>query len=68
MYQKQKFDRVNEVSWVFRNWDTIVSNLTDARRKFDAMRFSVDMFYQAKSIEWCLSYNDQIRKRNNVFR
>ena len=31
--------------------------------KFDARRFSVAMFYQAKSIEWCLSYNDQIRKK-----
>ena len=43
-----------------------VSNLTDARLKFDARRFSVAMFHQAKRIEWCLSYNDQIRKKGKM--
>ena len=48
---------------IFEIWDTLVTNLTDARIKFDARRFSLAMFYPAKSIEWCLSYNDQIRKK-----
>ena len=59
-------NRVNEASSVFHNWDTIVTNLTDARLKFDARRFSVAMFHQAKRIEWCLSYNDQIRKKGKM--
>ena len=44
-------NRVNEASSVFHNWDSIVTNLTDARLKFDARRFSVAVFHQAKRIE-----------------
>ena len=59
-------EKVNEASCVYNNWDNIVTNLTDHRMKFDARRFSVRMFYLSKSIEWCLSYNDQVRKKGKM--
>ena len=59
-------DKVNEASNVYKNWDTIVANLTDRRMEFDARRFSVRMFFLSKSIEWCLSYNDQLRKKGKM--
>ena len=56
--------KVTEASWVFRNWDVIVTNLTNHRMtSIDARRFSVHMFYQAKSLTWCLNYNEQIRSK-----
>jgi len=60
-------DNVNEASWVYNNWNKIVENLTDRRMKFDARRFSVHMFYESKSLAWCLSYNDeQLRKKGKM--
>lgn len=58
-------EKVNEASNVFHNWDTIITNLTDTRMsEIDARRFSVRQFYLAKSIDWCLNYNEMIRKKN----
>ena len=34
--------------------------------EFDARRFSVRMFFLSKSIEWCLSYNEQLRKKGKM--
>ena len=54
--------KVNEANNVFNNWDVIVSNLTDYRMSsIDARRFSVNQFYQAKDISWCLKHNDHLR-------
>ena len=41
----------------------IVANLTYQRMQFDARGFSVRMFSLSNSIEWCLSYNDQLRRK-----
>lgn len=58
-------EKVNEAFSVFHNWDTIVRNLTDSRMyEIDARRFSVRQFYLAKSIDWCLNYNEMVRKKN----
>ena len=58
-------EKVNEAFNVFHNWDTIVLNLTDSRMsEIDARRFSVRQFYLAKSIDWCLNYNEMVRKKN----
>lgn len=55
---------VNEACDVFDHWDVIVRNLTDSRMdQIDARRFSVRYFYLAKSIDWCLNYNEQLRKK-----
>ena len=54
--------KVNEANNVFNSWESIVSNLTDYRMSsIDARRFSVNQFYQAKDITWCLRYNEQLR-------
>ena len=55
---------VNEACDVFEHWDKIVRNLTDSRMgQIDARRFSVRYFYLAKSLDWCLNYNEIIRKK-----
>ena len=55
---------VNEACDVFEHWDQIVRNLTDSRMdEIDARRFSVRYFYLAKSLDWCLNYNEIIRKK-----
>ena len=63
--QLSKFtDKVNEASWVFNNWPVITSNLTDRRiTDIDARRLSVNQFYRAGNIDWCLSYNETLRKK-----
>ena len=69
-FDKKQFssfcEKVNESSSVFDNWDIIVRNLTDIRMKeIDARRFSVRQFYLAKSLDWCLNYNEILRKKKN---
>ena len=71
-FDKKQFstfcEKVNESASVFDNWDTIVRNLTDIRMKeIDARRFSVRQFYLAKSLDWCLNYNEILRKKKNKF-
>ena len=57
---------VNEASKVFEHWNQIVSNLTDRRMTYiDARRFSVNFFYRAKEIDWCLIRNEQNRPKGN---
>ena len=57
---------INESSYVYRNWDEIVNNLTDQRLTcIDARTFSVRMFYCARNLDWCLSYNETLRKKGN---
>ena len=59
-------EQVNEASSVFDHWDVIVRNLTDKRmEEIDARRFSVRQFFLAKSIDWCLNYNEILRKKMN---
>ena len=59
-------DKVNEASVVFDSWDSIVVNLVDDRMdQIDARRFSIQQFYMAKNINWCLSYNEMLRKKGN---
>ena len=56
--------RVNEATWVYDNWDKIVSNLTDERVfAIDARRLSLSQLYLAKNIDWCLSLNDRLRRK-----
>lgn len=58
-------NKVNEASSVFANWDRIVANLTDGRMtQIDARRFSVRQFFLAKSLDWCINYNEILRKKN----
>ena len=58
-------NKVNEASSVFSNWDQIVANLTDGRMtQIDARRFSVRQFFLAKSLDWCINYNEILRKKN----
>ena len=63
--QFSKFcEKVNEASSVFDKLDVIVQNLTDYRmNEIDARRFSVRQFYLAKSLDWCLCYNEMLRKK-----
>ena len=58
--------KVNEASSVFNNWECIVSNLTDTRlTEIDARRFSVRQFFLAKNIDWCINYNEILRKKKS---
>ena len=57
--------KVNEASSAFDHWDRIVANLTDCRMtEIDARRFSVRQFFLAKSLDWCINYNEILRKKN----
>ena len=57
--------KVNESSWIFDNWEKIIANLMDYRMtEIDARRLSVYQLYKAKSIEWCLQFNDTIRRKS----
>ena len=65
--RKQEFNKhcqlVNESAYCFDNWELIVSNLTDRRMtSIDARSFSVAYFASAGSIDWCLEYNEKVRK------
>lgn len=56
--------KVNESSAVYRNWNTIAVNLGDPRiKEIDARRLSVNQFYRAISMEWCLSYDELLRSK-----
>ena len=55
---------IREANYAFDNWDKIVENLTDPRMSsIDARTFSVNYFYRATKIEWCLSYNETVRPK-----
>ena len=67
---KKTFDdlakEISEAASVFMNWDLIVQNLTDKRMTcIDARAFSVRMFYCAKSIDWCLGHNGDLRRKGS---
>ena len=65
---RDKFCRkVNSAALVYDKWNVIVDNLTDPRMtEIDARNFSMEMFYEAKDITWCLNYNEQLRTRKNT--
>ena len=57
--------KVNECSWIFDNWDKITANLMDYRMtEIDARRLSVSQLYKTKSIDWCLQFNDTLRRKS----
>ena len=42
-------------------------NLTDTRLShIDARRFSIDSFYRARNLNWCLNQNDLLRRRGDA--
>ena len=55
-YLKKFADNVNNAKFAYDNWNTIVSNLLDARR------FSVHYFRQAFDMGWCLMENERSRR------
>ena len=58
--------KVKKASTVFDKWDTIVENLTDNRLTYiDVRRFSVNQFWLARHLSWCLSYNETLRPKSN---
>ena len=65
---RTKFCRlVNQIDSVYTGWDTIVSNLTDPRiTHLDARRFSIDSFYRARNLDWCLNENELKRGRGDA--
>ena len=64
---RNKFVRkVNIAALVYEKWDIIVGNLTDSRMtEIDARNFSMNMFYEARDITWCLNYNEQLRLKKS---
>ena len=58
--EKTRFcKKINEVKLVFRDWEQIVTNLTDHRMSnIDARKFSVHQFFQARKLDWCINYNE----------
>lgn len=64
---RAEFDKhcqlVNEAAYCFENWELITRNLTDQRMtSIDARSFSVNYFAASASIDWCIEYNEKIRK------
>ena len=58
---------VNRIDAVYTAWDTIVSNLTHPGiTHLDARRFSIDQFYRARNLGWCLNENDLRRGRGEA--
>ena len=54
----------NEAAYCFDKWGLIVGNLTDKRMSsIDAHTFSVSKFYRASNIDWCLEYNEKVRRK-----
>ena len=57
--------RVNECASVFDKWEIIAGNLADPRiTEIDPRRFSVNQFYRAQSMDWCLSCNELLRTKS----
>jgi hypothetical protein len=55
---------VNDAAYCFENWEKIVSNLVDGRMTaIDAKTFSVHCFREAASLDWCLAYNEKVRRK-----
>ena len=55
---------VNDAAYCFDNWEKIVSNLVDVRMAaIDARNFSVHYFREAASLDWCLAYNEKVRRK-----
>ena len=53
---------ITDCCYVYDNWETIVSNLTDERMdNLDARTFRVDTFRSAINLEWCLMHNEKCR-------
>ena len=58
--------KVNSAALVYDKWNVIVDNLTDPRMtEIDARNFSMEMYYEARDITWCLNYNEQLRMRKS---
>ena len=56
--------RVNRCAAVFDQWHTISRNLADPRiTEIDGCRFSINQFYEARRMDWCLSYNEILRQK-----
>ena len=63
---QREFERhcklVNDCAYVYRKWETIVSNLQDERLKFlDARGFTIAKFREAHKMSWCISENERAR-------
>ena len=69
--QRKEFDRhcqhINEAEYCFDNWEKIVFNLTDRRiDSVDARSFIVRSFFLASNLDWCLEYNEKLRRRGRA--
>ena len=54
---------INDAAFCFENWERIVFNLNDRRiNSIDSRSFSVHYFAMAANIDWCLEYNEKVRK------
>ena len=61
---RQDATLLQEANYVYENWDKIIDNLTDQRMThIDARTFSINYFYRASKIDWCLSYNETVRPK-----
>lgn len=50
---------VNRANSVYKDWEKIVQNLSNPQvTHLDARKFSIDMFYRARSMNWCLNENE----------
>lgn len=57
-------ENVKECSWIFDNWETIVSNLTNEHfPEIDVRTLSIQQLYKAKSKTWCWKFNDALRRK-----
>ena len=57
-------ERINQCAFVYEHWPLIATNLADPRiTEIDARRLSTNQFYRAANMDWCLSYNEILRKK-----
>ena len=56
---KKFVKEIRMVRKVFRDWDYIVTNLTDVRMtNIDVKKFSINQLYRARKLSWCIDYNE----------
>ena len=56
---KKFIKEIRMVRKVFRDWNDIVTNLTDDRMiNIDVRKLSINQLYRARNLSWCIDYNE----------
>ena len=56
---------INNVVWVYDNFEKITHNLTLECKEIDIRHLSLHQLYLAKDLSWCLAYQEQKKERKD---